>query len=240
MFFHVRDLELRAGRFDVELAPGQIEFLDPKLKQAGPLKASGTVELSAESISEIRVAGHVTVEMIADCDRCLEPARFPVDWDFELFYRPVAGRSGEETVIDESEAEMGFYEGDGIELNDVLREYVLLALPMQRVCSEIARHLSGVRAESESEDVRVPDRIGGRPLGSAEEFKKVTRPKRPGLEIEEFTCRIQNEDIPSAAPRRAARTIRCAGQWYRSAPIAMSPSCRTASARAAASTRDAK
>jgi uncharacterized protein len=134
MFFHVRDLELRAGRFDVELAPGQIEFFDPKLRQAGPLKASGTVELSAESISEIRVAGHVTVEMIADCDRCLEPARLPVDGDFELFYRPVSEDLGEETVIDESEAEMGFYEGDGIELNDVLREYVLLALPMQRVC----------------------------------------------------------------------------------------------------------
>ncbi len=31
---------------------------------------------------------------------------------------------------------MGFYEGDGVELNDVLREFVLLTLPMQRVCSE--------------------------------------------------------------------------------------------------------
>jgi DUF177 domain-containing protein len=134
MFFHVRDLELRAGRFDVELAPGQIEFLDPKLKQAGPLKASGTVELSAESISEIRVAGHLSVEMAADCDRCMEPARFPIDGDFELFYRPISEDLGEETVIDESEAELGFYEGNGIELNDVLREYVLLALPMQRVC----------------------------------------------------------------------------------------------------------
>ena len=31
---------------------------------------------------------------------------------------------------------MGFYEGDGVELNDVLREFILLTLPMQRVCSE--------------------------------------------------------------------------------------------------------
>ena len=31
---------------------------------------------------------------------------------------------------------MGFYEGDGLELNDVLREFVLLALPMQRLCKE--------------------------------------------------------------------------------------------------------
>jgi uncharacterized protein len=47
----------------------------------------------------------------------------------------VTGGFGDEKAIDPSEAEMGFYEGDGLELNDVLRENVLLALPMQRVCS---------------------------------------------------------------------------------------------------------
>lgn len=137
MFFHTRDLELRAGRFDLSLAPGEIGFLDPKLRQAGPLKAVGKVELVAGGDGEIRVKGHLAVEMEADCDRCLEPARFPVDSDFELFYTPVTeGPVNEEVALDSSEAEIGFYEGDGIELNDVLREYVLLALPMQRVCRE--------------------------------------------------------------------------------------------------------
>ena len=135
MFFRVRDLEIRAGRFDVELAPGVIEFLDPKLRQAGPLKAAGKVELVVGALGEIRVKGRLSVIMEADCDRCLEPAPFPIDSDFELYYRPVAEGYGEETAIDDSEAEMGFYEGEGLELNEVLREYVLLALPMQRVCS---------------------------------------------------------------------------------------------------------
>jgi uncharacterized protein len=72
--------------------------------------------------------------METDCDRCLEPAACPVEGDFELNYRPVAEGYGEETAIDASEAEMGFYEGGGVELNDVLREYVLLSLPMQRLC----------------------------------------------------------------------------------------------------------
>jgi uncharacterized protein len=136
VFFHVRDLEVRAGRFDVELAPGVIEFLDPKLRQHGPLKAAGKVELVTGSLGEIRVKGHLAVCMEADCDRCLEAAPYPIDSGFELYYRPVADGYGEETAIDSGEAEMGFYEGDGIELNDVLREYVLLAMPMQRLCSE--------------------------------------------------------------------------------------------------------
>jgi len=153
MFFNVRDLELRAGRFDVELAPGAIEFFDPKLRQAGPLKASGKVELTVESLDEIRVAGHLTVLMEADCDRCLEPAKCPIDTDFELFYRPVAEGYGEEIAISDDEAEMGFYEGDGIELNDVLREYVLLALPMQRVCSQDCKGICPVCGQNRNQKV---------------------------------------------------------------------------------------
>jgi uncharacterized protein len=136
VFFSVRDLEVRAGRFDVELPSGAIEFLDPKLHQSGPLKAAGKVELVSESLGEIRVKGHLAVRMEADCDRCLEPAGVSIDSDFELFYRPVVEGFGEETAIDGDEAEMGFYQGDGLELDDVLREYVLLSLPMQRLCSE--------------------------------------------------------------------------------------------------------
>jgi uncharacterized protein len=136
VFFHVRDLEVRAGRFDVEILPGVIEFFDPKLRQVGALKAEGKVELVTGALGEIRVKGHASVPMEADCDRCLDAARIPVDSDFELYYRPVSEGYGEETAIDQSEAEMGFYEGDGIELNDVLREYILLSLPMQRLCRD--------------------------------------------------------------------------------------------------------
>ena len=49
--------------------------------------------------------------MEADCDRCLEPARFLVDSDFAMHYRPVAD-GYEAREIDSGEAEMGFYEGD--------------------------------------------------------------------------------------------------------------------------------
>ena len=82
MFFHIRDLEVRAARFDVELAPGKIEFFDPKLRQKGTLKAKGIVELVSDALGEIRVKGHVSVAMEADCDRCLEPAPVPDRFGF--------------------------------------------------------------------------------------------------------------------------------------------------------------
>jgi uncharacterized protein len=136
VFFRVRDLELRPGRFEVEVAPGAIEFLDPALRQTGPLRAAGRVELISGSLGEIRVRGHLAVAMEVACDRCLEPAAFPVEGDFELYYRPLEAGFGDEKALDAGEAEMGFYEGDGLELNDVLREQVHLSLPMQRLCRE--------------------------------------------------------------------------------------------------------
>lgn len=148
MFFHIRDLEIKARPFEVTFPPGEIEFFDPKLRQKGPMKASGVVEMVSELLNEIRVRGHVKVEMEADCDRCLEPALLPIDTDFELFYKPVEEGFGEEKGVDDEEADMGFYEGDGVELNDVLREFVLLTLPMQRVCSEDCQGICPVCGEN--------------------------------------------------------------------------------------------
>jgi uncharacterized protein len=139
VFIDVRDLELRAAEFAVEIPPGEIDYLDVKLRQTGPLKATGKAELVMGSLEEFRVTGHLSVAMEADCDRCLEPAQLSVDSDFVLYYQPVSEGYASETKVGEDEAEMGFYEGHGLELNDVLREYVLLALPMQRVCKETCR-----------------------------------------------------------------------------------------------------
>ena len=46
--------------------------------------------------------------------------------------------------IDEGETEIAFYEGGGVELKDILREFVLLAMPMQRVCREDCRGICPV------------------------------------------------------------------------------------------------
>ena len=137
MFLSVQELEVKKVRFEVAFPPGEIDFSDAGLTQATPLEAQGSAELLANTLGEIRIRGRLKVRMRADCDRCLEPAEFPVDSDFDLFYRPAAEAAPEEDVeIAPGETEIGFYEGEGLELKDVLREYVLLAMPMQLVCRD--------------------------------------------------------------------------------------------------------
>jgi uncharacterized protein len=140
MFLSVKEMELRKVRFDETFQPGQIEFTGEELEQVTPLAAKGQAELMAHSDGEVRVQGRYQVEMASQCDRCLGRARFALDAGFDLFYRPASVIARDEEVgIDEGEAEIGFYEGGGMELEDILREQVLLALPMQRVCSDVCK-----------------------------------------------------------------------------------------------------
>jgi uncharacterized protein len=39
----------------------------------------------------------------------------------------------------DEEVEVGFYDGGGVELRDVIREHVLLSLPMRKVCSDVCK-----------------------------------------------------------------------------------------------------
>ena len=154
MFLSVKEMELRKIRFDETFQPGQIDFSGESLEQVTPLHAAGSAELLAHSDGEVRIRGGYTVEMTAECDRCLGRARFPLEARFDLFYRPVSFIArDEEVAIDEGEAEIGFYEGGGMELEDILREQVLLALPMQRVCSDVCKGICPVCGKNRNETV---------------------------------------------------------------------------------------
>jgi uncharacterized protein len=152
MFLSVKEMELRKIRFDETFEPGQIDFTGENLEQSSPLIAKGQAEQLPHTEGELRIQGRYTVEMRAQCDRCLSTARFPLDAGFDLFYRPASIITGEaEVEIDEGEAEMGFYEDGGIELEEILREQVLLAFPMQRVCDENCKGICPVCGKNRNE-----------------------------------------------------------------------------------------
>lgn len=143
MFLSVQDLELRKIQFDSLFAPGEIDLVD-ELKQTGPLHAVGSAEL-VDASGEIRVIGRLTGSLAGECDRCLEPIAVPVDSEFDLLYRPdLETETGDEIQIAEKESEVGFYQGGGLELADIVRERVLLELPLQRLCSDACKGLCAV------------------------------------------------------------------------------------------------
>ena len=137
MFLSVKELEVRKVRFLKDFPPGEIDFLEDTIRQVTPLHVDGEAESISESLAEIRIQGKLKVEMECDCDRCLEPTRYPIDSRFDLYYRPMTGEDVPgEVRLDAGDTETSFYDGGGIELEEVLREHILLTLPMQKLCRE--------------------------------------------------------------------------------------------------------
>ena len=147
MLIEVHELEAHPVDFDEEIEPGVIDF-GPDVRQTTDLKAAGRAQLVREHhgkhelINDIRVAGDFSTRMEMACARCLEPLTREVRKQFDLLYRPQgadAGRS--ELSVTAAEAEVGYYQGQGLLLEDVLREQVLLAMPLREVCSDQCKGL---------------------------------------------------------------------------------------------------
>ncbi len=151
MFISLHELELRPVRFDVEVRPGEIDY-DGRIIQSTVLKSEGIAQLLNHSMGEIRVQGRLNVTIQATCDRCLEATGFPIENQFDLVYMPATeANAGGEDEIDQAGIEVGFYEGSRLPLNDVLREVVLLALPMQLICSEACKGICPVCGQNRNQ-----------------------------------------------------------------------------------------
>lgn len=134
MFFTLTELEHHPIQFDVRYKPGEIDLTED-YRQIGEVHAEGRATLLRNTLGEIRVQGHLNGNVEADCDRCLEPAAYAIDAPFDLFYRPVVKTETHgEVHLEEGEVDIGFYEGDGLSLEETLREFILLSIPMQLLC----------------------------------------------------------------------------------------------------------
>ena len=147
MLIRIKDLQLRPLEFKEAFQPGEID-LGSEARQVAPLQASGKAELIEENrghkeiLDDIRLVGKIATEVESACARCLEPVRQPVDREFELLYRPQgADKTKEEAAVSKGETEISYYEGDGLLLEDVLREQMLLAIPYRLLCKEDCKGL---------------------------------------------------------------------------------------------------
>ncbi|MGD0095827.1 MAG: DUF177 domain-containing protein [Terracidiphilus sp.] len=140
MEFRIIDLEKEPIEFDLELPPGVVD-LGEEAEQHGPLAASGRAEVlhehrgPKEIVADIRLRGHFAGKFQVPCARCVEPVEIPLAAEFDLIFRPAGADSGApERSITAPETEIGYYQRDSLALEDVLREQVLLSLPVRTLC----------------------------------------------------------------------------------------------------------
>jgi uncharacterized protein len=108
-----------------------------------PENVSLELEIRLESVMEgVLVTGTVRAPLTGECVRCLEPLGRELEADFqEMFSYPEADGRGRDvesgTGTEEAGEEDMFFIEDGLfDLEPVLRDAVVLALPLQPVCRE--------------------------------------------------------------------------------------------------------
>lgn len=147
MFIEIHELERHPIDFDEEFQPGKVD-LGADLKQRSPLSTTGRAQLVEEHhgkrklIKDIRLNGKLSTSLEMPCARCLEPVTQDVKREFDLLYRPRGSDAGQEELpVSSTEAEISYYEGEGLLLEDVLREQVLLAVPIKAICRQDCKSL---------------------------------------------------------------------------------------------------
>ena len=140
MLITVADLRSEAVEFDQHYAPDTIDY-GPDIRQLGVLDATGRADLIEEHrgpkevVPDIRTRGDYSGRFEVPCSRCVEPVEHTLKAEFDLLYRPIGvDANAAEHAISTSETEIGYYNGDGLVLEDVLREQVLLSLPEKTLC----------------------------------------------------------------------------------------------------------
>jgi uncharacterized protein len=140
MEFKISELEKEPIDFDLRFKPGAINYGE-EADQSGPLATSGRAEVlhehrgPKEIVADIRLRGQFAGEFQVPCARCIEPVHVALASDFDLIFRPVGADAGRpERAITAGETEIGYYQKDSLLLEDVLREQVLLSLPVRTLC----------------------------------------------------------------------------------------------------------
>jgi uncharacterized protein len=95
---------------------------------------------ASRSGHDVVVHGTLDARLTVPCARCLEPAELPVHAELSVLYIPASKMKGQagggEGELSEEEADTLPFEGDTVALDDLVRDELLLEIPMIPLCSE--------------------------------------------------------------------------------------------------------
>jgi len=113
---------------------------DPSL-EFSEAAITGTLHLARHG-RDILVRGHLAGQLGLHCGRCLEGFVAPVAADFDLLLAPGPQPQGPaEEELSAAELDRDFYTGGVVDLETILREQIILMLPLKPLCAETCQGL---------------------------------------------------------------------------------------------------
>src|SRR5712691_11121302 len=155
-------LEEMGGKFSEAYDVDSLPLDEEDVRLTEPAEVRGRIKRSGEEV-ELRGELHAKVESL--CSRCLKSVELPIHSEFaERFVPAVSWRAEEQHELRAEDLNLAVFDGEAIELNHLVREEILLALPGHVLCREdckglcpicgIDRNVSSCQCESKVIDSR--------------------------------------------------------------------------------------
>ena len=133
---------LTEGGREVErvYAPEELPLEDEFARLASRVRVSAR---ASRKRGEVVVSGSLDTSVEVPCDRCVAPVVLPVNVDFkaELGFADANAASTEATELQDEDMDFSVVEGDAVDLDEIVREQILLALPARQLCGEECKGL---------------------------------------------------------------------------------------------------
>ena len=134
MRIELEKLEGGKGSFAHVYQPDDLNPVDERVRLTEAASVKGNVRRAG---NEVFVNGHLEVRAQVECDRCLKPVELPVSADFALEYIPGADyESSSAAALSEEQMSVAVFDGEAIDVDEIVKEQILLAVPARTLCRE--------------------------------------------------------------------------------------------------------
>jgi uncharacterized protein len=135
-------LESGKGAFAHSYTPDELVLEDDRVKLIEPPTVSGQVRQLG---NRVQVSGRVTARAEVECDRCLKSVDLPIDSRFKLEYVTADEYRAQQAVeLTEKDLDLTVFDGEAIDIDELVKEELLLAVPDHVLCSESCKGMCPV------------------------------------------------------------------------------------------------
>ena len=135
MRIEVETLSEKPQPFTHAYQPDEVSLDDEQARLASEVKVAGVARRKRE---EVRLRGEIKADVEILCDRCLAATRMPLEVEFDTGFIPQEAEAVKAENVELLTEDLGIaaYEGDAVDLDELVREQILLSLPSHHLCSE--------------------------------------------------------------------------------------------------------
>ncbi len=125
--------------FEFSIPVGEIDLGTDNVRLLDDVHTAGTIK---KHIVQTDVEGTINADAEIDCTRCLSPIATQLDINFDVSFVTEENFADEkETELEADDMATDVFDGDKLDLKQLVREQVLLDLPTQVFCKEDCKGL---------------------------------------------------------------------------------------------------